>query len=151
MAKKKPRIGLVDADLLNGGTRHPNLLLMKLSGFLKDNNFVVELITTNTINISKYKLIYISKVFSFSPDPQFYTTATKFQKRKFRIGGTGMYATKTKVPEFKQFRERDMHQIENDPFLCTLPNKYSIDERPFGIDLSRQMPDYNGTQPNFRG
>ena len=75
MAKKKPRIGLVDADLLNGGTRHPNLLLMKLSGFLKDNNFVVELITTNTINISKYKLIYISKVFSFSPDPQFYTTA----------------------------------------------------------------------------
>lgn len=116
MAKKKPRIGLVDADLLNGGTRHPNLLLMKLSGFLKDNNFVVELITTNTINISKYKLIYISKVFSFSPDPQFYTTATKFQKRKFRIGGTGMYATKTKVPEFKQFRERDMHQIENDSF-----------------------------------
>ena len=143
MAKKKPRIGLVDADLLNGGTRHPNLLLMKLSGFLKGNNFVVELITTNTINISKYKIIYISKVFSFSPDPQFYTTATKYQKRKFRIGGTGMYATKTNVPAFKQFRERDMHQIESDPFLSTLPNKYNIEERPFGIDLSRQMPDYN--------
>lgn len=143
MAKKEPLIGLVDADLLNGGTRHPNLLLMKLSGFLKDNGFTVELITTDTINISKYKLIYISKVFSFSPDPDFYTNATKYQKRKFRIGGTGTYATKTKVPEFKQLRERDMHQLEQDPFLQSLPNRYNIDEKPNGLDLARQMPDYN--------
>ena len=36
MAKKKIyKIGLVDADLLNGGTRHPNLVLLKIAGFCK--------------------------------------------------------------------------------------------------------------------
>ena len=30
--KKNVKIGLVDADLLCNGTRHPNLALMKLSG-----------------------------------------------------------------------------------------------------------------------
>ena len=34
MSKKKLKIGLVDADLLCNGTRHPNLVLMKLAGFL---------------------------------------------------------------------------------------------------------------------
>jgi hypothetical protein len=37
MPKKKVKIGLVDADLLCNGTRHPNLVLMKLAGFLNDN------------------------------------------------------------------------------------------------------------------
>ena len=32
--ENKIMIGLVDADLLNGGTRHPNLALLKLAGFL---------------------------------------------------------------------------------------------------------------------
>ncbi len=30
MPKKKLKIGLVDADLLCNGTRHPNLVLLKL-------------------------------------------------------------------------------------------------------------------------
>ena len=38
------KIGLVDADLLDGGTRHPNLALLKIAGFLKDNNIPFELI-----------------------------------------------------------------------------------------------------------
>ena len=29
------KIGLVDADLLDGGTRHPNLALLKIAGFFK--------------------------------------------------------------------------------------------------------------------
>lgn len=28
-------IGIIDADLLDNGTRHPNLALMKISGFNK--------------------------------------------------------------------------------------------------------------------
>ena len=36
MTKKKIyKIGLIDADLLDGGTRHPNLALLKISGFCK--------------------------------------------------------------------------------------------------------------------
>lgn len=31
-------VGLVDADLLDNGTRHPNLVLMKIAGFLHDNS-----------------------------------------------------------------------------------------------------------------
>ena len=31
-ALKSYKIGLVDADLLNGGTRHPNRVLLKIAG-----------------------------------------------------------------------------------------------------------------------
>ena len=37
-------IGLCDADLLDNGTRHPNLVLMKIAGFLSDNHILFELI-----------------------------------------------------------------------------------------------------------
>lgn len=30
------KIGLIDADLLDNGTRHPNLALMKIAGYYKD-------------------------------------------------------------------------------------------------------------------
>ncbi len=39
MSKKKlseVKIGLVDADLLDNGTRHPNLALLKIAGQLHD-------------------------------------------------------------------------------------------------------------------
>lgn len=36
--KENLLIGLVDADLMDGGTRHPNLAMLKIAGFLKDNN-----------------------------------------------------------------------------------------------------------------
>lgn len=45
------KIGLVDADLLDGGTRHPNLALLKIAGFLKDNNIPFELIEDENINL----------------------------------------------------------------------------------------------------
>ena len=35
-------IGLCDADLLDNGTRHPNLVLMKIAGFLSDNKIPFE-------------------------------------------------------------------------------------------------------------
>lgn len=31
-------VGIVDADLLASGTRHPNLALLKIAGFLHDND-----------------------------------------------------------------------------------------------------------------
>ena len=44
MARQSIKIGLVDADLLCNGTRHPNLVLMKLAGFFKDNEIDFKLI-----------------------------------------------------------------------------------------------------------
>jgi hypothetical protein len=37
--KKIYKIGLVDADLLCNGTRHPNLALLKIAGYFRDNGF----------------------------------------------------------------------------------------------------------------
>ena len=90
--KEQVLIGLVDADLLCNGTRHPNLVLMKLAGFLHDNDIKFNLIIDQNEDIEKYKLIYISRVFTFTRLPNFIQNATLEQKSKFRTGGTGFYA-----------------------------------------------------------
>lgn len=68
-------IGLVDADLLDGSTRHPNLALLKISGFLFDNNVPFELIEDSNDDVEKYHLVCISKVFSLTKDLVFLTKA----------------------------------------------------------------------------
>jgi len=56
-------IGIIDADLLDNGTRHPNLALMKISAYNKDlGNNVTLLENYNTIN--EYDEVYIAKVYS---------------------------------------------------------------------------------------
>ena len=96
---KKYNIGLVDADLLNGGTRHPNLALMKIAGYLYDNNISFELLIDPNQSIDKYDYIYMSKVFTFTPYPSLYTEAGE-ARNKFIIGGTGNYATETNTKTF---------------------------------------------------
>lgn len=142
-SKANISVGLVDADLLNGGTRHPNLVLLKLAGFLNDNNIKFRLIIDNNEDISEFDMIYISKVFSFTPDPPFYLKAKGTPNEvKFRLGGTGDYAIKKDVREFKQARTRDMDQLYMDPFLNKLVN-YRGGNRRHGIDMRRQMPYYH--------
>lgn len=68
-------IGLVDADLLDDSTRHPNLALLKISGFLFDNNVPFELIEDSNDDVEKYHLVCISKVFSLTKDLVFLTKA----------------------------------------------------------------------------
>ena len=126
MAKRKIRIGLVDADLLCNGTRHPNLVLMKLAGFLNDNDIDFKLIIDQDENIAPYKLIYISRVFTFTKMPAFYENATPAQKRKFRRGGTGFYANELNVNIYRQRRDDDMTQLERDEFLCQYPNHRGV-------------------------
>ena len=38
------KIGIIDADLLDQGTRHPNLALLKISGYCKEFKHNVKLI-----------------------------------------------------------------------------------------------------------
>lgn len=142
MAKKRIKIGLVDADLLCNGTRHPNLVLMKLAGFLNDNNIDFKLIIDQNEDITPYKYIYISRVFTFTQMPDFYENASHDEQSKFRIGGTGFYANEVNVNKYREEREKDMSQLEKDEFLNQYPN-HRGGYRTHGIDLACQMPYYH--------
>lgn len=76
------RVGLIDADLLDGGTRFPNLALMKISGYYKSNGYNTKLI--NYGEISNCDKVFVSKVFTKTNIPvnlDFFTNVEK--------GGTG--------------------------------------------------------------
>lgn len=118
-------VGLVDADLMDNGTRHPNLVLLKIAGFLYNNHVRFELITSEDINLSRYTNIFLSRVFSFTALPKFYTQAVGTKdEAKFHVGGTGFYATETSVSEYRKKRTEDMQKLENDAFLNQFPNTY---------------------------
>ena len=136
-------VGLVDADLLAKGTRHPNLALLKIAGFLYDNCIDFELILDNRADISKYSHIFLSRVFTFTKLPDFYEKIKGTpNEAKFHVGGTGFYVTEKDIKKFSKERNEDMHRLENDPFLMTLPNK-TPGAKPYGIDMARQMPFYH--------
>ena len=142
MIQKKPYIGLVDADLLDGGTRHPNLALLKIAGFLFDNSIEFELIEDSNADISKYTRIYLSKVFTFTKLPQFYCDAqSEGCLTNIIIGGTGFYAGETNIQKFKQLRQNDMQALEKDEFLCRYNNQRAGANKK-GINMASQMPYY---------
>ena len=134
------KIGLVDADLLCNGTRHPNLALLKIAGYLFDNNVSFELITDINADISQYNHIYMSRVFTFTKEPAFYTNASETEKNKFHYGGTGYYADIKSVSEFRKSREEDMNRLSSDVFLNTLTCKHTGQK---GINMAVQMPYYD--------
>lgn len=78
-------IGIIDADLIDNGTRHPNLALMKISGYYKCQGHKVKLIT-QYIDIPNYDRVFISKVFSFTQVPDWVLTYPNVT-----IGGTGFF------------------------------------------------------------
>ena len=122
------KIGIVDIDMLDNGTRHPNLVLMKIAGYLRDKNLPYELIFNEGVNIDGYRAIYASKVFTFSNEPLF---LQKLEGKALPVvrGGTGYYADEENLPLFNRLRGEDMVKLENDP---NLP----------GFSLASQMPDY---------
>ena len=154
MAKRKIKIGLVDADLLCNGTRHPNLALLKIAGYFRDNGYVrgytddascYELITneSNFEELQKYDYFYVSCVFTFTIDdpPLVLTTLLNDKKlsKRVRMGGTGTYANLSVEEGFAEKREEDMLRLEKDAFLNKLKNKSG----GYGIDMRTQMPDYH--------
>lgn len=80
------KIGILDADLMDHGTRHPNLALMKISGYYKELGHDVELIFRSYMDAYKYDEIYISKVFTFSDIPEWLVALPNVH-----IGGTGFF------------------------------------------------------------
>ena len=81
-------IGLIDADLLDNGTRHPNLALMKISAYCKDQGQSTELLTDYKDSL-KYDKLYMSKVFTFTKYPQYV-----LNHPDITIGGTGFFGEK---------------------------------------------------------
>lgn len=138
--KASKKIGLVDADLLCNGTRHPNLALLKIAGYLFDNNISFELITDSNADISQYAHIYMSRVFTFTEEPAFYLNASVSEQKKFHLGGTGFYANEKSISKFRKLREEDMNRLTHDKFL----NKYTCKHtgKP-GINMAVQMPYYH--------
>lgn len=135
-------VGLVDADLLDNGTRHPNLALLKIAGFLFDNHIMFELILNPKADISRYTEIFMSKVFTFTKEPEFYLKATEEEKQKFHIGGTGYYANETSMTVFRHKREEDMSRLEKDEYLLQFRN-HRGGINAYGINMQRQMPYYH--------
>lgn len=87
MENKVEKIGLIDADLLDNGTRHPNLALMKISGFYKEKGITVKLIESyEELRTSEFDHVYMSKVFTFSKVEDWV-----FKLDNLTIGGTGFF------------------------------------------------------------
>ena len=134
------KIGLVDADLLCNGTRHPNLALLKIAGYLHDNGIPFELIIDQNVDISQYTRIYMSRVFTFTEEPAFYLNASPEELEKIQKGGTGYYANERSVSAFRKLREEDMERLSKDEYLNTLTCKHDGTK---GIKMAVQMPYYD--------
>lgn len=62
------RIGLIDADLIAGHRRLPNLVLMKISTYLQRRGWQTELVT-DYAEVKKYYRVYLAKVFTGTAVP----------------------------------------------------------------------------------
>lgn len=95
-------VGVIDADLLNGGTRHPNLALLKMAGFCKGCGHNVHLIEhyaelgiegtmflDEFIEDTDYDVLILSQVFKFTVVPD-YIMALIGRGFVF-YGGTGFF------------------------------------------------------------
>lgn len=101
-SRKPLKIGLIDADLLDHGTKHPNLVLLKISGFCKNitlengGKHDVRLICNYSelqdgilLDQIDYDVIAISKVFKFTNLPE--TVQRLIDEHFAYYGGTGFF------------------------------------------------------------
>ena len=110
------KIGILDADLMDHGTRHPNLALMKISGYYKEQGNEVKLIHRSYEEVRDYDEVYISKVFTFSNIPDWI-----LQLPHVHIGGTGFFSDgganlpdeiEHHMPDYDLYKEYVEEQIE---------------------------------------
>lgn len=111
------KIGILDADLMDHGTRHPNLALMKIAGYYKEQGHEVKLIYTSYNEVYDFDEVYISKVFTFSNIPQWI-----LQSPNVHIGGTGFFADgganlpdeiEHHMPDYNLYKAYVEKEIEN--------------------------------------
>lgn len=120
------KIGIIDADLLDNGTRHPNLALMKISAYHKNKGDSVELIDDYS-KTKFYEKIYVSKVFNFTKIPD-----KIFRSKKYILGGTGL-------PEFDKPLEYEIEHSKPDYELYT---EYVLKQIRLGVKKEIYYKDY---------
>lgn len=94
-------IGIIDADLLDHGTRHPNLTCLKLSGFHKEKGDTVRLLESwdeVTEHAQDFTHLYLARVFDFTKIPE-----GILDLPNLTYGGTGFY--------FLPFQENGAHML----------------------------------------
>lgn len=79
------KVGLIDADLIDNGTRHPNLALMKISSFCKNQSCEVELLESYDC-IPDFDVVFVSCVFSYTKKPDNLESMPNV-----KVGGTGFF------------------------------------------------------------
>lgn len=111
------KVGIFDADLLDNGTRHPNLALMKISGYYKDLGHEVRLIQSYEEDLSRYDMFFMSKVFSFTKVPEKILNLDNLE-----TGGTGFFGTNAPnladeiehhKPDYELYKEYVNSKIKN--------------------------------------
>lgn len=97
-SNERLRVGIIDADLLDHGTRHPNLALLKISAFCKEYGHNVRLISSYEelkengnpiITDCDYDVLVMSRVFKFTKIPDFISLMIK--QHLIFYGGTGFF------------------------------------------------------------
>lgn len=99
------KIGIIDADLLDHGTRHPNLALLKISSFCKRHGHDVRLICSYDEIIpaddpspdavaTGYDLIIMSMVFTFTEPGLPRQIKELIGRGAIVYGGTGFFPDK---------------------------------------------------------
>lgn len=88
------RVALIDADLLDRGTRFPNLALEKMSGWLNAHGHDVRLICDYSELVpalfgKEYDMVVLSQVFNFTKRPTFVDKL--INEGKCMYGGTGFF------------------------------------------------------------
>lgn len=87
-------IGIIDADLL-GRKKHrfPNLVCEKLSGYWKEKGAEVHLLLDYD-HLDNYDQVFISKVFTDTPVPEWLMKYVQDHNDRIHIGGTGFFFDK---------------------------------------------------------
>lgn len=100
------KIGIIDADLLDRGTRFPNLSLMKIAGYQRELGNDVALIENyDEIPVQNdYDELYMSRVFDFTNIP-----IDISEYKNLKIGGTGFFFEKAFDDEHKLPYEIEHH------------------------------------------
>lgn len=113
---EKLKIGIIDADLIDKGTRHPNIALMKISAYNKERGHSVKLLETYA-SLDSYDRVYISKVFTYTNVPNGVTSL-----KNVIIGGTGFfknggenlpYEIEHHMPDYSLYKDFVDNEIKN--------------------------------------
>ena len=128
MQNRKLKIGIIDADLLDNGTRHPNLALLKISGYCKSLGHETRLICdydeirTDLLSHHPYDLLAMSRVFKFTSIPE--DIMAMIDDGEIFIGGTGFFeingpalpdTIEHHMPDYHLYDEYIQKQTSGDP------------------------------------